>query len=123
MFTLIISILTVYVLWLVVKPWLTRYLHRRFERKMSEMFARQFGIDPDVFAASGSASGRRSPFGDAAGHSAPPRSHRRREKVIGRDVGEYVEFEELEGSFPTRPPQTHTPMEAQVEDAEWEDLR
>lgn len=123
MFTLIISIAIVYLLWLVVKPWLTRWLHRRFERKMTEMFARQFGIDPEAFTASARTAERRSPFGAGADAAGTRRRSRPRGKVIGRDVGEYVEFEELDGTFPVRPASAHTPMEAQVEDAEWEDLR
>lgn len=62
-----------------------------------------------------------------------PRRHRgrdaeaaRRKKKIGRDVGEYVEFEEVactvetdDGSSST----TYTATEQQVTDVEWEDVK
>lgn len=49
---------------------------------------------------------------------------RRRTKIITRDVGEYVEFEDLPGSpDKSYSSSTSTYVEiSQVEDAEWEDI-
>lgn len=74
-------------------------------------------------------------FGQAAGqrqrqaepvYNEPPRPHRRREKRIDPSVGEYVEYEELEGSgyASQGAPATETfTAESQVDDAEWEEVK
>ncbi len=57
-----------------------------------------------------------------AARQADSRRPRRRTKIITRDVGEYVEFEELPGQSGTDTTQiTYTEI-SQIEDAEWEDI-
>lgn len=51
-----------------------------------------------------------------------PGEHR---KKIGKDVGEYVKFEELPASpaFDTSQAPRHTDYEPQITDADWEDIK
>ena len=108
MITLIISIFAVYFAWLVIKPWLAWYARRKFEQKVSDMF----GFRP---AGGGE---------QQTARAQQTHSPRRRGKKIGRDVGEYVEFEELEGRMapPVQTDSGYTPRESRISDAEWEDI-
>lgn len=57
----------------------------------------------------------------AARQADSPRG-RRRSKIITRDVGEYVEFEEIPGQADTDTTHiTYTEI-SQIEDVEWEDI-
>lgn len=111
MFTLIFTILIVYFLWLVVKPLISAFLRRRFEQKVNDFFRQSYGIDPDEAR-------RRQQR-----QQTTPRQQRR-SKIFTRDVGEYVEFTEIEGKVEyTATDASYTPREPQVSDAEWEDIR
>ena len=59
----------------------------------------------------------------ASSGGTPPRT-RRSGKKIGRDVGEYVAFEELPplDDAPVEKPRPDTRREQQIEDVTWEDL-
>lgn len=113
MITLIVTILVVYIGWLVVKPLLAAYLRRSFARRVSNMFGAQ-GFP-----------GQQSDYTRQRPQQAP---RQRKRKIFRRDEGEYVEFEEVrvEATSSTPPPfssASHTPREPQVSDAEWEELR
>lgn len=113
MATLIFTILIVYLLWLVIGPWLRRLAAARFERKVNDFINQQFGA-------------AREQYSRAYGYRAPrePEAAARRGKKINSDVGEYVEFTEIEGTFPNPPADPgYTPREPQVSDAEWEDVK
>lgn len=112
MITIILTIIIVYALWFLVRPWIARYARRKMEERVQEMFRRQFG---DAFG---------SPFGAPSGTpsgSEPPHP-RHTGKKIGPDIGEYIEFEESDTPLP--PPAHTTPQrpEPQISDAEWEEL-
>lgn len=58
------------------------------------------------------------------GYSQPDQPQPKKKK-IGRDVGEYVDFEEIAGSSTTQTEQSNTHKEyheQQVTDAEWEEI-
>lgn len=117
MFTLIFTILIVYLGWLVVKPLVAAYMRRSFARRVSNMFGQAF--DPTGQGGFGQGAPRRD--------NAPQRPPRR--KIFSREEGEYVEFEEVtvhtSASTSTPPPHNapHTPREPQVSDAEWEEVK
>lgn len=113
-----ITILVVYVFWLVVKPLLSRYLHRRFQRKVEDMIRNAYGI-PREDSGDGHSNDRQP-------HNAPPR---RRRKIFSADEGEYIEFQEtiveVTAETETNPSghnRAHTPAEPRVSDAEWEEI-
>lgn len=123
-FTIFGTIILVYFLWLVVKPWLARYMKRKFQQKVNDMFRKAYGMDPS----------QEMPFGTSNGHArndtpyAAPRRPRR--KIFSRDEGEYVEFEEIHiqadytSTADHGTSRTHyTPKEPQISDAEWEEIR
>lgn len=125
MFTAILTIFVVYFLWLVVKPLVARYMRRKFQQKVNDMFRQSFGGQAQGF-----------PFGDAYDareqgdrQQRQQYSHGRKEKIFSRDEGEYVEFEEVvvkvteeSGSRPSGNA-GYTPREPQISDAEWEEIR
>lgn len=116
------TIIIVYVMWLVVKPLVTRYARRKFEQKVNDMFRRAYG---DAFGAGGG-------DGTSRKASAHNSAHAPGRKVFSREDGEYIEFEEIEctigdtsyaaaaGTSEGNP--RHTPREPQVSDAEWEEI-
>ncbi len=121
MFTLIGTILIVYVLWLVVKPLAVAYMRRKFAQKVNDAFRRQYE------QAMGGMFNRATGPSDAPHRSTTPRNRRNGGKIFTRDDGEYVDFEEIEcnTSFRTdytADSNTHTPREPQVSDAEWEEI-
>lgn len=117
LFIVFVVIPVVRVLWALFKA-KRKYDHIR--RQAREAFRQQYG-----------GSQTRNPFGgfpfgsDNGGYSeSAQKTQRRRGKKIPKDVGEYVNFEEL-------PPLTdrcdlpprHVRTEEQIVDAEWEDIR
>lgn len=125
MFTAIITIFVVYFLWLVAKPWLARYMRRKVQQKVNDMFRQSFG----------GAHAQGFPFGtqsdsrqQARQRQESPRGHRR--KIFSRDEGEYIDFEEVTvRTDDTASSQTsasgkraYTPREPQITDAEWEEV-
>lgn len=125
MFTFFGTIILVYFLWLVVKPRVMRYIRRRFQQKVNDMFRQAYGGRAQGF-----------PFGDdyeaqaSQAREAQARQNKRRRKVFSREDGEYVEFEEVQvkaeytastaSSRPDKP--DYTPREPQISDAEWEEI-
>lgn len=108
MVTLIASILIVYVFWLVIKPWMARYARRKMEQRVRDMFRDQFGVDMDPDHGEDHSSDTRSynPFESFFGrHADDGDAGRRRDgKKIPRDMGEYVEFVEIDIPMPPPPP-------------------
>lgn len=121
MFTLLTTIVIVYVLWLVVKPLVARYARHKFQQRMNDMFNQAFGSPYDT--------PRQDPgesFWQRAYRRATGQPHKRkREKAIPKDVGEYVEFEEIDVKWESKKPAdpNYNPTEPQVSDADWEDIR
>ena len=127
MFTFFGTIILVYFLWLVVKPWVARYMRRKFQQKVNDMFRQAYGGPTQGF-----------PFGDdyeVQARQAREQQARQRQphrKVFSREDGEYVEFEEVQvkaeyttasssdSSQPDKP--DYTPREPQISDAEWEEI-
>lgn len=112
MLTFFLTIIIVYVLWLVVRPLVVNYARRKFAQKMNDAFRRQFE------QAMGMDSGASRPKQQA------PRAKR---KVFTREDGEYIEFEEIERTAVTEEytsfDPSHTPREPQVSDADWEEIK
>ncbi|MDE6485378.1 MAG: DUF4834 family protein [Duncaniella sp.] len=119
---LIIFFIVVRLAW----PWISRKLQEKAARMMAERMQRDFERqqrqhqgDPffsmfSSFFNQGQASRRQSPD-----PSAPVRR-----KVFTRDVGEYVEYEDLEGNYHYQSTETRTVVEeSQISDAEWEEIR
>lgn len=111
LFIVFVIIPVVRLLWTVYKARRqARDFFNNYQRQAGEAYARQYGGgDSDSY--------------DRGRYSEPRRYRRRSGKKIGRDVGEYVSFEEL-------PPQTdrcyvpprHVAAEDQITDVEWEDV-
>lgn len=125
MFTAIITIFVVYFLWLVAKPWLARYMRRKVQQKVNDMFRQSFG----------GAQAQGFPFGaqsdsrqQARQRQEPPRGPRR--KIFSRDEGEYIDFEEVtvrtddnaSSQTSASGKRAYTPREPQITDAEWEEV-
>lgn len=105
---------------------LARLLMWLMSKQARKQYEQMFGQQPPSSSQQrrGRAQGW-SPFSRNKGQRKP--NKRRRSKIIGKDVGEYVEFEEI--SVYT-PPTSHReeshkkyPDEPQISDAEWEDLK
>lgn len=123
MITLILTILIVYIGWLVIRPWIAGYMRRKFQERVERMFRD---------AAFGSGGGRgRSPFGTNHSNQAPRQPRRR--KIFASDEGEYIEFQEItvETTYTTTEtstttgtdgPRSHTPAEPRISDADWEEI-
>ena len=142
MLTFFGTIIIVYFLWLVVKPMLARYMQRKFQQKVNDMFGQ---FDPDSELRKVMEETYKEMFGQAPGQSdsthdneasrrqdAHGRYRQRKSKIFSRDEGEYVEFEEVRATSSSETSATsdysyysrrHTPREPQVSDAEWEDIR
>lgn len=112
-----LTIIIVYFLWLVVKPLVTRYMRRKIQQKVEDMFRNAYG-------ASFGATGQR---GDTRKQPDTPRARRR--KIFARDEGEYVEFQEITIEVtaettvePGDKAPRHTPAEPRISDAEWEEI-
>lgn len=125
MLTLFGTIIFVYFMWLVVKPLVARYMRRKFQQKVNDMFRQAMG------GGSGGASSD-DPFEAyrRQQHQAQQQARRSsRRKIFSRDEGEYIEFEEVHiqadytsETSSARPGSGYTPREPQVSDAEWEDV-
>lgn len=122
MLTLIFTILIIYFLWLVVKPLAAAYIRRQYERKVNDFFRQAygsaFGVDPEEPRRR-----KEEPRRQSGG-----RRPRRRDKIFTGDVGEYVDFVEIDEkidytSSSTASSTAYTPREPQVSDAEWEDVK
>lgn len=64
-------------------------------------------------------------FGEQQTRHTGPKSRQgrqRRSKIISRDIGEYIEFEELPGKVETTSTITSYTEISQIEDAEWEEV-
>ena len=124
MLTLFGTILVVYVMWLVVKPLLSRYIQRKFQQKVNNMFRQAMSGAPG-----------QDPFDPSQRNNAdrnrPERPAKR--KIFSRDEGEYIEFEEIHihteytatdtSSATKSGSSAYTPREPQVSDAVWEEIR
>ncbi|MBD5266342.1 MAG: DUF4834 family protein [Duncaniella sp.] len=123
--TFIITLIILYLLWLLLKPLLMNYARRKYQQKVNDMFNQAFG------GGTGAASGN--PFGSsyassAGQRNAPPRYKQgRKKKIFSRDEGEYIEFEEIEVTteyrYTSSSDPKYTPREPQVSDADWEEIR
>ena len=99
-----------------------------FRRQMRKQARQAFGQDFDSFGFGGRPQGRQEQkgsddfFSAFRGKSRKRGNGGRRGKLIGKDVGEYVDFEELPGApAPRFSPSTFAPQ-PQIVDVEWEDL-
>lgn len=108
------TILILYLLWIIVKPYLFRYAQRKYTEKINDMFTQTFNQQ----------------FGEAASHGGtqPRRRRSQKRKIFTREDGEYVEFEEIEvktdySSSSSFQDDSYTPREPQVSDADWEDIK
>ncbi len=121
MFTLIFTIVIIYFLWLVVRPLAAAYVRRKYEQKVGDFFRRTygsaFGIDPDEMRRQEEEI-RRNQTGTRTRH---------RGKIFTGDVGEYVDFveidEKVDYTSASATSSAYTPREPQVSDAEWEDVK
>lgn len=112
-------------MWLVVKPLVARYMRRKFQEKVNDMFRQAMGGAPEGTSPD-------DPFEAYRRQQQQARQQARRNvkrKIFSRDEGEYVEFEEVHihaGSSAEASTQHsrsgYTPREPQVSDAEWEDV-
>lgn len=126
MITLLGTIIFVYVMWLVVKPLVARYMKRKFQQKVNDMFRQAMGGDAFGAGAYGSQQGA---YGQR--EQEPRASRERKRKIFSRDEGEYIEFEEIhvtadytsqQDTSAPRNKRAYTPREPQVSDAEWEEI-
>ncbi len=115
MLTFFLTIIIVYVFWLVVRPLAGRLARRYFQRKAEDFFRNAYGVPPT----GNSANDRTRSAGKAP---------KRRRKIFSADEGEYIEFQEItvdsstEYTSTTYSSTTYTPHEPRISDAEWEDL-
>lgn len=113
------TLLLLYLVWILVKPYLIRWILGRYQRKVSEMFGQAFGQQPDPRAE------RPRSHGDRGRSAWPGRGFGRvKKKIFSRDDGEYVAFEDIPDASPRQAPQDqgYNPREPQVSDADWEEI-
>ncbi len=119
MFTFLATILIIYLVWLLVKPLIVAYLHRKYTQRINDMFGQAFGGVPP-----GSDDHRRRATGTSGSTGYGQRMKR---KIFSRDEGEYVEFEELDVKIDYSSTEDvgkkYSPREPQVSDAEWEEIK
>lgn len=131
MLTFFLTIIIVYVFWLVVRPLVARILRHLFQKKIENIFRNAYG-DPQ----SGPTSDNQRRSRDRKSQRAP------RRKIFSADEGEYIEFQEItvetstteydsadtQGStsrtttYTSYSSKTYTPREPRISDAEWEEL-
>lgn len=121
MFTFLATIFIIYLVWLLVKPLLMSYISRKYTERVNDMFGQAFGGPPPGAGSrqqqqtSGSTS-----YGGGYGR-------RMKRKIFSRDEGEYVDFEEIDVKADYRAAgeqgRKYSPMEPQVSDVEWEDIK
>lgn len=113
-------------MWLVVKPLVARYMKRKFQQKVNDMFRQAMGGDAFGAGAYGNQQGA---YGQR--EQEPRASRERKRKIFSRDEGEYIEFEEIhvtadytsqQDTSAPRNKRAYTPREPQVSDAEWEEI-
>lgn len=119
--TFIITLIILYLLWILLKPLLMNYARRKYQEKVNDMFNQAFG--GGTRAGSGGAYRRQD-----GGRNTPPRYQQgRKKKIFSRDEGEYIEFEEIEVTteyrYTSSSDPNYTPREPQVSDADWEEIR
>ena len=89
---------------------------------MKRQLKKQMG---DAFAGGQQGGRRGSPFGGTPYSDQP--QQRKKGKIFGKDVGEYVEFEEVSVYQSSDGQQTETHIkykeESQISDADWEEVR
>lgn len=127
----VIFLIILILLWVLLKPLIVRKAQEHaadyFARKINEQFRRQAEenghIDPFSTIFTNMGFGGYAPGSDPRNQGAQPRQRRKR---FTRDMGEYVEFEELEGKVTYTETSYHEPAgkpEPRITDAEWEDIR
>ncbi len=105
-------------------PWISRKLQEKAARMMAERMQRDFERrqqqgDP-FFSMFSSMFGQAQP----GSRQSAPQSAPVRRKVFTRDMGEYVEFEDLDGTYQYQYTESRTVVEeSQISDAEWEEIR
>lgn len=117
MLQLLILLLVIFVLWPIARAVWMVYKLRRQARKAFE----QFGQQQEAYRRRQEAEHR------PAGWQPAPQ----RKKIIGKDQGEYVEWEEVTVTVETtttensseRDVKNRTAAEPQISDAEWEDIK
>lgn len=121
MLTLVGTILFVYIMWLVVKPLAARYMRRKFQQKVNDMFRQAMGGNAGPTGSD--------PFETYRRNTRQQAEKPARRKVFSRDEGEYIEFEEVHihaeyTSTDTTASQStsYTPREPQISDADWEEI-
>lgn len=107
-------LLLLFIIFFVVPVVRIAYSVYKVRSKMRDAMRGMYGAQPD-------AERRNTRQERKAGWSAPG-EHR---KKIGKDVGEYVKFEELPASpvSDTSQAPRHTDHEPQITDADWEDIK
>lgn len=119
---LIIFFIAVRLVW----PWLSRKLQEKAARMMAERMQRDFERQQRQHQGDPFFSMFSSFFnqGTAPGQQSARKGSPARRKVFTRDMGEYVEFEDLEGNYHYQSTEIHTVAEeSQISDAEWEEIR
>lgn len=123
MLTLFGTIIFVYVMWLVVKPLVARYMRHKFQQKVNDMFRQAMGGAPG--------GGSADPFGAYRRNNQQQEQNEKpaKRKIFSKDEGEYIEFEEVhihaeytETTVTDTDAPTYTPREPQVSDAVWEEI-
>ncbi len=108
--------------WFISKglPWLLMWLMKHQARKQYEQM---FGQQPGPSSSQGQQRKHSSPF---SRQRQPEARRRPRGKIITKDMGEYVDFEDIptytSQSQPHDEPKKKYPDEPQITDADWEDL-
>lgn len=118
MFTFFISIIIVYLIWLLIKPLVIAYARKKYTQKINEMFGQAFGQHPGF--------GQQDESGRQQRQYRPYPPHRTpKKKVFSREDGEYVEFEEIDIKidYSGYEGQNSTHPEPQVSDADWEEIK
>ncbi|MDE5829197.1 MAG: DUF4834 family protein [Duncaniella sp.] len=118
-------IITLIIFYFVVRaawPWISRKMQEKAARMMADRMRRDFEqrqqADPYFSMFSSWFSQSRTDSTSAATNTPA------RRKVFTRDMGEYAEFEDLEGNYHYQSTESRTVVEeSQISDAEWEEIR
>lgn len=107
-------LLLLFIIFFVVPVVRIAYSVYKVRSKMRDAMRGMYGAQPDAE--------RRNARQERKGGWSAPGEHR---KKIGKDVGEYVKFEELPASPSSGTSQSarHTDYEPQITDADWEDIK
>ena len=108
-------------MWLVVKPLAARYMRRKFQQKVNDMFRQAMGGNAGPTGSD--------PFETYHRNTRQQAEKPARRKVFSRDEGEYIEFEEVHihaeytsTDTTTSQSTSYTPREPQISDADWEEI-